>query len=159
MELKTRIRAGLLVASAACIATIASLEGFSSVPYKDIAGVWTYGFGETSNVKPDIKITRAEGMKILERSVKKHEKGLSCIKDVPLYQHEYDAYVTTAYNIGTTAFCNSSMVKYLKQGKYKEACNAITRWNKARVKGKLVVVNGLVKRREKEKKMCLGETK
>ena len=46
----------------------------------------------------------------------------------------------------------STMFKYLNSGNYKAACNELPKWNKSGGK----VLNGLVKRREKEKKLCLS---
>jgi len=31
-----------------------------------------------------------------------------CLGDVPLYEHEWAAYLSFSYNVGTTAFCNST---------------------------------------------------
>jgi len=80
-----------------------------------------------------------------------------CIGDVPLYQHEWDAYVSLAYNIGYGGFCKSSIVKSLKQKPpdYAGACEAILLWNKAGGK----VLPGLVKRRQAEYQQCRGITK
>ena len=75
-----------------------------------------------------------------------------CIK-VPLYQHEFDAYVSLAYNIGAKNFCGSTLVKKLNAGDYTGACEQIRRWDRAGGK----VLAGLTKRREKEYRMCMGE--
>jgi lysozyme len=74
-----------------------------------------------------------------------------CVK-VPLYQHEYDALIGLAYNVGSNAFCSSTLVKLLNQMRYSEACDQILRWDRAGGK----VVRGLTIRREKEHKQCLG---
>jgi lysozyme len=71
---------------------------------------------------------------------------------VPLYQHEYDAYLSLSYNIGPTAFCKSTLVRKLNQQDYSGACAQILRWNRAGGE----VVRGLSIRREAEYKQCLG---
>jgi lysozyme len=44
---------------------------------------------------------------------------------VPLLQAEYDAYTDLSYNIGSGAFCSSTIVKRLNAGEYVQACGAI----------------------------------
>jgi lysozyme len=74
-----------------------------------------------------------------------------CVK-VPLKQNEYDSYLSLSYNIGSNAFCKSTLVKKLNLGDYEGACKEILRWDKAGGR----VVRGLTIRREKEYKQCMG---
>jgi lysozyme len=77
----------------------------------------------------------------------------ACIGDVPLYQNEWDAYVSLSYNIGTSGFCSSTLVKRLKKRppEYIAACTEILRWNR----GGGRVLDGLTKRRQAEYKQCM----
>ena len=74
-----------------------------------------------------------------------------CVK-VPLHQYEYDAYVSLSYNIGSSAFCSSTLVRTLNAGDYAGACLQILRWDK--FKGKPLA--GLTKRRQAEYQQCKG---
>lgn len=159
-ENKGRIVVSIMTASAVMIFGIANYEGFSSTAYKPLAeDVPTIGYGSTT--KPDGSpvrmtdkpITRTEAMQWLKSDVKnKYESGVKrCVK-VPLYQHEYDAYVSLTYNIGVGAFCGSTLVRKLNQRDYAGACAQILRWD--RFKGRQL--RGLTNRRRAEYKMCMG---
>ena len=151
---KSRIVVGVLAVSATCLVGIATHEGYRSEAYKDAVGVPTIGYGETAGVKMGEKTTPERALVQLLSSTEKHADTIrQCIK-VPLYQHEFDAYISLAYNIGTGAFCRSTLVKKLNAKDYAGACEEIKRWNKAGGK----VLPGLVKRREAEYRMCMGET-
>ena len=149
---KIRLAAGALAVSAAALVGIATHEGYRSEAYKDTVGVPTIGFGETAGVKMGDKTTPERALVQLLESTEKHADAIRQCIHVPLYQHEFDAYISLAYNIGTGAFCKSTLVKKLNQGDYTGACNEIRRWNKAGGK----VLPGLVKRREAEYEMCMG---
>ena len=151
---KSRIAAYSIAISAACLVGIATHEGYRSEAYKDTVGIPTLGFGETAGVKMGDKTTPERALVQLLESTEKHADAIrQCIK-VPLYQHEFDAYVSLAYNIGAGNFCRSTLVKKLNAKDYAGACEEIRRWNKAGGK----VLPGLVKRREAEYRMCMGET-
>ena len=142
---------GLVLASAIAVGAISQYEGFRSEAYLDIGGIPTIGYGSTEDVKLGDRIDEKVARRRLIEEVRDvYGKAiLKCVK-VPLHQSEYDAYVSLTYNIGTGAFCSSTLVKKLNQEDYVGACEQIKRWNK--VQGK--VVQGLVNRREKEYKMC-----
>ena len=151
---KTRITVAALVVSAAALVGIATHEGYRGEAYKDATGIPTIGYGETAGVKMGDKTTPERALVQLLESTEKHADAIrSCIR-VPLYQHEFDAYVSLAYNIGTGAFCRSTLVKKLNAGDYSGACSEIKRWNRAGGK----VLPGLITRREAEYRMCMGET-
>ena len=150
---KIRLAVGALAVSAAALVGIASHEGYRGEAYKDAVGVPTIGYGETAGVKMGDKTTPERALVQLLESTEKHADAIrQCIK-VPLYQHEFDAYISLAYNIGTGAFCKSTLVKKLNAKDYAGACKEIKRWNKASGK----VLPGLVKRRETEYRMCAGQ--
>jgi lysozyme len=71
---------------------------------------------------------------------------------VPLHQHEYDAMIGLSYNIGGSAFCNSTLVKKLNAGDYQGACKEILRWDHFQGKP----LRGLTIRRQKEYQQCIG---
>lgn len=148
-----RLWVGAIAVSASAIVGIAGYEGYRSNAYKDIGGVPTIGYGETKGVQMGDTTTPDRALIQLLISTEKHASEIrQCIK-VPLHQHEFDAYVSLAYNIGTGAFCKSTLVKKLNAGDYEGACKQILRWNK--VNGK--TVQGLVNRREAEYATCVGE--
>lgn len=138
--------------SAAALVGIVAHEGYSEVAYIPVPGdVPTIGFGTTGNVKLG---DRTNPIRALDRAltdIHKFEGALKACVKVPLSQNEYDAYISLSYNIGSNAFCNSSLVKKLNTGDYAGACQEILRWDK--FQGKPLA--GLTKRRQDEYKRCI----
>lgn len=143
---------GLGISGVALIGLLVA-EGYRDHAYIPVPGdVPTIGFGTTQNVKMGDKITVPQALDRALSDVQKFEGAIkSCVK-VPLHQYEYDAYTSLAYNIGSSAFCRSTLVRKLNTGNYTEACKQILRWDK--FKGK--PLRGLTIRREKEYQQCLG---
>lgn len=159
MMTTNRIMASLLSLSAAGLVAILAYEGYSPVATPPVKGdVPTYGFGTTT--RPDgtplqqgEKITPEKAVARALQDAQQFEGALKrCVK-VPLSQNEYDAYISLSYNIGQTAFCNSTLVKKLNALDYAGACAEIKRWDK--FKGK--PLRGLTLRRAKEYRLCMGE--
>jgi lysozyme len=150
-----------LGASALAVALIASFEGYSPRAYDDGVGVQTVGFGSTRNpdgtqVKAGDTVTPQRAVVMLAHDADRIARELAdCIGPVPLYQSEWDAYVSWAYNIGSAAACKSTLVKKLHQTPpdYEGACLELLRWNRAGGR----VLPGLTKRRESEYRLCMGD--
>lgn len=149
-----RVTVAVLSLTAAGLIAIADLEGFRGEAYIPAPGdVPTIGFGSTKGVKLGDTISVEEGLNRLQQDVRTAEDAVrSCVK-VPLYQHEFDAYVSLAYNIGGRAFCGSTLVRKLNAGNYRGACEEIKRWTFAGGRE----LQGLVRRRAEEYRRCIGE--
>ena len=128
-------------------------EGYNSTAYIPVKGdVPTIGFGTTKGVKLGDRTTPQDALKRALTDINQFEGALKqCVK-VPLTQGEYDAYISLSYNIGSFAFCNSTLVKRLNAGRYEDACIEILQWD--RFKGQKLA--GLTKRRTEEYHLCLG---
>lgn len=147
-----RTAVAALSLSAAALVGIVVHEGYSDTPYFDSVGVPTIGFGTTHGVKPTDRTTPPKALARALSDIQQFEGALKrCVK-VPLHQHEYDAFLSLAYNIGPGAFCNSTLVRKLNAGDYAGACEAIDSWVYSG--GKRLA--GLVKRRAIERAMCEG---
>ena len=146
-----KVVAGLALSATALISLVIS-ESYSDKAIIPVAGdVPTIGFGTTSGVKMGDTITPPKALLRALQDVQKFEGALkNCVK-VPLSQNEYDAYIELSYNIGSYAFCNSSLVKKLNAYDYAGACEEIKRWDK--FKGKSL--KGLTLRREREYQLCI----
>jgi lysozyme len=153
MKAAIRITVAALALSGTGLVGIALHEQFRDKAYLPTPNdVPTIGFGSTSDVRPGQTITVERGLILLQKDVTQTEERLrECIGEVPLYQHEWDAYVSWAFNVGTGAACSSTLVKLLKEHRYEEACNQLPRWNKQAGRE----LPGLTKRREKERQLCL----
>lgn len=154
MSRRTRQAVAALSLSAAGFVGLLAYEGYSDSAYTPVPGdVPTIGFGTTQGVKEGDTITPPEAVKRALEDVQAYEGAIKSCVNVPLFQHEYDAYASLAYNIGPTAFCNSTLVRKLNQYDYEGACKEILRWDKFRGKP----LRGLTIRRQKEYKQCLGQ--
>jgi lysozyme len=148
-------------ASAIAVALIAGFEGYSGRAYDDGVGVQTVGFGSTRHpdgqpVRKGDTVTPERAVVMLAHDADRIARELAaCIGDVPLYKHEWDAYVSWAYNVGSTAACKSTLVRKLKQTPpdYEGACRELLKWTKAGGRE----LPGLVKRRQAEYRLCIGE--
>ncbi len=142
-----------LYLSAAVLVGIALEEGFTSKAVIPVPGdVPTIGFGTTEGVKKGDVITPERALVRLLGDADKFSEGVKKCASVPLYQYEFDAYVSLSYNIGTGAFCNSTLVKKLRTYDYEGACKEILKWDK--FKGE--PLKGLTHRRQREYKLCMG---
>lgn len=150
---KIRLAIGSLSVSAAAIGLIANFEGYSDKAYLDQGGVATIGYGETKGVKLGDTVTEAQARQMLHSSASQTANQIKQYIKVPLYQWEFDAYVSFAYNVGAGNFRSSSLLKYLNQGKYGEACAQLKRW--VYIKGKYS--KGLANRRAMEYAVCTGK--
>lgn len=140
--------------SAVALVSLALYEGYTNTAIQPLPGdKWTYGFGTTDNVKKGDAITPPKALERKLADIEKFEKALKQCVTVPLHQYEYDAYISLSYNIGSTAFCTSTLVGMLNKGEYAKACEQILRWDK--FKG--TAVKGLTTRRQAEYKKCIGQ--
>ena len=154
MEMGTgRVLAASLALSALALVGIVQQEGYTDHAVVPVPGdVPTIGFGTTDGVQMGDKITPPVALGRALRDIHKFEGALKRCVSVPLYQYEYDAWVSFAYNVGSKAFCNSTAVQKLNSGDYAGACAEMSRWT--RVQGR--VVPGLVNRRAAERAQCEG---
>lgn len=148
-----RMKVASLSLSASALISIAVHEGFKPEAYIPVKGdVATIGFGTTDNVKLGDKITVERALINLLNDTNKFESAVKECADVPLTPYEYNAYVSLIYNIGSNAFCKSTLVKKLKLYDYEGACKEILRWDKFQGKP----LPGLTKRRQEEYKVCIN---
>ena len=148
-----RMAVAALSLSGLGLVAIVMNEGYNSTAYAPLKGdVPTIGFGTTKGVKLGDRTTPQDALKRALTDISQFEGALKqCVK-VPLTQGEYDAYISLSYNIGSFAFCNSTLVKRLNAGRYEDACAEILQWD--RFKGQKLA--GLTKRRTEEYHLCLG---
>jgi lysozyme len=146
------IKRQIMALSAVALVAIASWEGFSSSPYRDIGGVWTDGFGNTNNVDPNKSVSVPKGLNQLLINVSTAEEAVNTCITKPMTQGEFDAFVKFTFNVGNRAFCNSTLARKFNAGDNVGACNELSKW--VYVKGQRV--QGLANRREAERKLCLS---
>ena len=130
---------------------IKSWEGCKLNAYKDVAGVWTVGYGLTSRagfieVGPDTKLTQEEAEWYLEQVVDRFARDIRSAITRPINDNQFAAFVSLAYNIGVSAFKRSSALRHFNNGDLDKVPDAMRLWKKAGGE----VVQGLINRREAE---------
>lgn len=96
---------------------IENFEGTKLKAYQDWVGVWTIGCGMTyypgtgKKVQSGDTITQAQCDSMFLALVKDFELAVTTAIKVPLNQNQFNALVSMCYNIGTTGFSNSTLVK------------------------------------------------
>lgn len=157
--MKTRIAASGLALLASAMVMIAGYESYTGRAVIPVPGdVPTKGYGTTTNpdgsaVKMGDTTTPTRALVDLLRDASDAERAVKRCAPVPMHLHEFSAFVSLTYNIGSGAFCKSSLVRKLNAGDYAGACLEILRWD--RFRGKPLA--GLTKRREAEYRMCIGD--
>ncbi len=73
----------------------------------------------------------------------------------PVMQNQFDALVSLAFNISPGQFRDSDILRNLNGGDFLAAANAFDVWRKARIHGRVMVVDALVRRRAAEKALFL----
>ena len=164
MSTSNRSLIASLVLSAAGLVGIAVNEGYTDKAVPDpVKGkaVPTIGFGTTGGVRMGDTTTPVKALQRKLSDVQAFEGALKqCVK-VPLHQYEYDAYINLQYNIGSTAFCGSTLVKKLNVQDYQGAGEAILQWRwvgstDCSAPGNKTC-SGLWARRQQTRRQCLGE--
>jgi lysozyme len=131
-------------------ALIEHREGIKLKAYKDSVGIWTIGVGHTGAAGPPqvsagLTITRAQADEVLSRDLLGFEEAVSRAVEVSLADHEFDACVSLAFNIGKKAFAGSSISHRINAGDKAGAADAFLLWRNAG--GKPI----LLKRRQAER--------
>lgn len=162
-----RIAIAALSLSAAGFVGLITHEGYTDravIPTK--GDVPTVGFGST---------TRADGTPVqmgdTTTPVKAVQRTLAYIQDaeaemkatlqgVELFQAEYDVYVDWRYQFGGAAWRRSSMLRELKAGNYRAACDALLRYRfsagyDCSTPGNKVCA-GVWKRQQERHAQCIG---
>ena len=125
---------------------------------------WTIGWGDTEGVTVGMTITQAEAdARYAKRLVRDFEPAVRAAVRVPLKQRQFDAVVSTVYNIGPGSADRdgifhlkdgrpSTFLRKLNLGDYAGAAAELPKWNKSGGQ----VLKGLDRRREATRLVFLG---
>ena len=133
---------------------ISRFEAFESDLYEDSAGHCTVGYGHLvhfgmcndtdSSEQPFVNgISHEAGLDLFRSDINIYEEAVNNSVTVPLAQHQYDALISFAFNIGANGFKNSDLVTYLNQNNYNAVPEQMRLWTN-------FGDAGLVRRREFE---------
>ena len=114
----------------------------------------TIGWGSTG---PDIKLgmtwTQEQADARFTIDLARFARAVAVAVTHPANQAQFDAMTSLAYNIGKTAFVNSTLLRKHNQGDHDGAAEQFGKW----VKQKGRTLGGLVKRRAAEAEIYKGE--
>ena len=146
---------------------IKNFEGLRLNAYRDIAGVWTIGYGSTfyhdgKRIKPGDKLAgEAQADALFRNTLGEYENTVNVFVKVPLTQNQFDALVSFTYNEGTGAFKSSTLLLKLNEKNYEAAALHFLAWNKITDPhtGEKVICTTLVQRRKEESELFLSAGK
>jgi lysozyme len=121
-------------------------EGLRLEAYQVPGDKVTIGFGHTKGVKLGNKITKEQAEILLKLDVQHVVDRIRPMIEVPVSQEQFDSLVSLAFNIGTTAFSKSTLLKKLNEGDTPGAYQEFAKWSKAGKERS----KGLLKRRGQE---------
>ena len=146
------------------LALIKRFEGCSLRAYRDRKGEWTIGWGTTTadksitgkTIRSGLVISKATAELWLRKSINaKYAPKVARYDEIYHWtQNEFDALVSFAYNIGeidNLVHVDGDTDKPLRSRA--QICKAWTLYNKIRVGGKKIPVQGLTERRQAELKL------
>lgn len=141
-------------------------------PYKKgerIRGNLTAGVGHLLSLGDDVfpeahqwigkQIPATVRNKWLDDDTDRVENAVNRLVKVKLAPNQWDVLYLFTFNVGITAFTNSTLLKKVNAGKLDAVPAELAKWNKTTIDGKKVTSNGLKKRRALEAAYWLGGVK
>lgn len=154
----SRVRKSAAVAGAAAL-FIGGAEGLRQNAYPDPATrghPWTICYGHTGGVKPGERASMDQCKALLIADMDKQgdmiERCIPALQTAPV--ERYVAVLSLAFNIGAGGVCRSSVARDLNAGRVRAACDDFLKFNRAAG----IVMPGLTRRREAERRLCLAGT-
>ena len=130
-----------------------AFEGCKLDAYCDCVGVWTIGYGTTTEVSPRMSITANQAEELLKVDLRRFEQAVQQIVKVLLNDDQFSALVSFTYNVGEGALASSSALRVLNNGNYADAGDRLLLWNR----GDCGELPGLTRRRKAERALFLSQ--
>lgn len=145
-------------------AIIKNFEGLRLSAYRDVAGVWTIGYGSTryhddKPIKPgDQLASELQADALFRNTMGPYEDAVNQSVKVQLTQNQFDALVSFTYNEGTGALQGSTLLVKLNEKNYTEAALHFMAWDKITdpKSGRKIICETLVQRRKEESQLFLA---
>ena len=140
------------------LALIRRFEGFRADAYRCPAGVWTIGYGHTSQagppaVRPGMVVGAEEAERMLRDDVQRFADGVGPLLAREVSAAQFSALVSFAYNVGLPAFRSSSVLRAVNAGRLHDVPARLRLWVKAGGR----VLPGLERRRAAEAELFMTE--
>ena len=135
---------------------IGNAESCRTKPYMCPANVLTVGIGSTTNVKPGKTYTHEEIAAMWASDMKSAEKCVNLYANGrEMNDNQFSAVSSLTFNIGCGNLQTSTLARYANRQQWGAMCGQFNRWVYANGKK----LNGLVKRRADEYKLCVEAVK
>lgn len=146
--------AAVMAAGALAVPLIAEFEGFVPVGYPDPAlGVKlpTACYGATAGIVIGKRYSEQECANMLAADAVSHGLQIAPCLPPELPIQTRAAFTSFGFNVGTSAFCKSTLASKARAGDLAGACAELAKWVSAGGKP----MAGLIRRRQAERKLCL----
>lgn len=133
------------------------LEAFSPTVYEDQTGIKHIGYGH--RILPGeafTTITEAQAQALMFRDLQPVYQAITANVTVGLSQNQFDALVLFVYNVGISAFIDSTMLKLINAGDFEGAAAQFPLWNKVTINNSAFPSAGLTKRRQIEQNIFVA---
>jgi len=138
---------------------IKEFEGFKDYAYIDTDGtpVIGYGLSRINGVPVQVgdRITPSEADSALDAHLQEIQQELAKVVKVELTEQQLSALASISFNVGVGAIKSSTLLRKINAQDYAGAANEFLRWDKANMRGRLVQLPGLSRRRAAERSLFL----
>src|SRR5438445_11127163 len=118
-----------MLGSDAAKAMIRRFEKCPLTAYQDPGGVWTIGVGHIGpDVVAGLTITQSQADVLFESDLAGRAQHLTGLVPTGTTQGQFDACLSLAFNIGTGAFADSTLLKLLHAGEPYAAALELQSW-------------------------------
>ena len=122
----------MLRVSSEGLGLIRRFEGFRSLPYADVAGLATIGYGHRLNAEQKVQyaggIDEAAAGAWLAQDVALAEQAVGRLICVPLTQGQFDALVSFTYNLGAAVLQRSTLRRVVNREEHAEVPQQFRRY-------------------------------
>ena len=144
------------------ISLIKEFEGFESQAYIDTDGTPVIGYGLSKiggePVQIGDRISPQQADTALNAHLQEIYEELDRVVRVDLSDRQLSALASIAFNVGINSIKQSTLVQKVNAKDYAGAANEFLRWDKANLRGRLVQLPGLTRRRHAERQLFLEQS-
>lgn len=141
---------------------IKEFEGYKEYAYIDTDGTPVIGYGLSriggNPVRIGDRISQHQANEALNAHLTEIHQELEQVLEVPLNEHQWSALASISFNVGVEPIKESTLLRKINAQDYTGAANEFLRWDKANLRGRLVQLPGLTRRRQAERKLFLAQS-
>ncbi|MEO1671490.1 MAG: lysozyme [Cyanobacteria bacterium J06631_2] len=138
---------------------IKEFEGFKDYAYIDTDGTPVIGYGLSkihgNPVQIGDRISPSQADAALNAHLREIQQELAQVVKVELSEPQLSALASISFNVGVGAIKSSTLLRKINAQDYAGAANEFLRWDKANMRGRLVQLPGLSRRRAAERSLFL----